>query len=69
MTEKELIRAAKTFKANCDANGDKLSFGDSCKVILLSRIIDKEREEFSPKELELVLKLVQNPKKAWYRFF
>jgi hypothetical protein len=69
MTEKELIRAAKTFKANCDANGDKLTFADSCKVVLLSRIIDKEREEFSPKELELVLMLVRNPRKAWYRFW
>jgi len=67
MTEKELINRVKVFQGNCLLNGDKISFGDCCKVILLSELIARGRE-LSASEMQLVLKLIRDGK-AWYRFW
>ena len=75
MTERELITAAQIFMANCGANKMKISFADSLKVVLMSKLLEKNpnmygaKEEFSPGELELILRLIQNRKRAWYRFW
>jgi len=65
MTERELIYAAKVFQGNCGANGDKISFGESCKVVLLARLVDNSRN-FTISELELLLQMIRN-KKPWYK--
>ena len=67
MTETELIIAAKVFRGNSLLNGDKISYSDSLKVVLLSRLIDNGKE-FSPGELELILRLIRN-RKPWYQFW
>lgn len=48
ITEKQLINSAKIFQSNCRLNGDKVSFSDACKVVLLAEISN----QFSTKELE-----------------
>jgi hypothetical protein len=68
MTERELILRAKTFRANSYANSDKITYADALKVVLLSELVDRGKE-FSAGELELILKLVQMKKRAWYRFW
>lgn len=68
LTEKELVNQAKVFQGNCLLNGDRITFIDSCKVIILSKILERGRDELSNAEMELVLKLIRD-KKAWYRFW
>lgn len=59
---------------NCGGNNERISFSDSLKVVCMSELIDKkpnkhgEHAEFTPGEMELILRLVQN-KKPWYKFW
>lgn len=72
MTEKELVTAAQIFQANCGMNKIKISFSDSCKVVLLSRLVDQGRE-FTSGELNLLLRLIQGKGRWrynwWYKFW
>lgn len=67
MIEKDLIHRAKVFQGNSRLNGDKISYQDCLKVVLLSDLVDSKRE-FTTGEMELILRLVQN-KKPWYKFW
>ena len=68
LTERDLIHSAKVFRNNCGANGDNISFIDACKVVILSKILERGRDELTNAEMELVLKLIRD-KKAWYKFW
>lgn len=68
MTEKELINSVQVFRGNCLLNGDKISFADACKVVLLSRILDN-RNAFTTREMEVLLKLVQGKRIYWWKFW
>jgi hypothetical protein len=69
MTEKELIIAAKIFRANCGANGDEISYTDSLKIVLLSKIVEgRDRDPLSQGEMELVARLITT-KNPWYKFW
>jgi hypothetical protein len=72
MTERELIIAAKIFQANCGANGNKVSFADSCKVVILSAIAGKIRENgyvASHAEIYILLELMETYRRPWYMFW
>jgi hypothetical protein len=68
LTEKQMINSVKVFQGNCLLNGDKISFADACKVVLLSKLVDQERNFTNP-EMEILLLLVQGRKKVWYKFW
>lgn len=62
-SEKELIRRAKTFRANCAANGDKLSFAESCQIVLLCEFIDKNVSGIDA--IELFDKVIRKKSRLW----
>jgi hypothetical protein len=68
ITEKELIIAAKTFRANCIANGDKMPFPDACKIVLLAEIAGCGVANMSPEELAWVCRkiIIARP---WWKFW
>lgn len=77
MTERELINSAKIFQANCGANGNRVSFADSCKVVLLSHIeirlgssgllpIEHKQTELLFKSVFDLMKTYQRP---WWKFW
>jgi hypothetical protein len=40
MTQNELFIRAKNFRQSCYDNKEKVSFGDSCKVVLLAELTE-----------------------------
>jgi hypothetical protein len=69
MTEKELIHRAKVFQANSGMNGDKVSYSDACKIVLLSEIVGRGYG-FAPGKYELVLiARLLKASQPWYRFW
>jgi hypothetical protein len=74
ITEKDLLHRAKVFLNNCGGNNEKISFGESLKVILLSELLDRKPDrygnivQFTPGELDLIFKLIKD-KKPWYKFW
>lgn len=74
MNEKELVNSAKIFQGNQLLNGEKISYADCLKVILLSKMLERKSamgvaDAFTTGEMELILKLIQGRKRAWYKFW
>jgi hypothetical protein len=43
MTDKELTIRAKTLKGNLILDGEKISFSDACKIVLISEFYNMEK--------------------------
>jgi hypothetical protein len=72
MTERELVIAAKIFQANSGANGHKVSFADSCKIVILSAINEKiEFRGYSVSQTEIyeMFELMETYQRPWWKFW
>jgi hypothetical protein len=72
MTERELINSAKIFQANCGANGNKVSFADACKVVILSTIEGKVNSNgyiASQAEIYILFELMETYQRPWWKFW
>jgi len=65
ITEKELIRAAKTFRANCIADGDKMTLADACKIVLLTELFSRDH---TLEQTIAYYRMVNDPR-PWWKFW
>jgi hypothetical protein len=65
ITEKELIIAAKTFRANCIANSEKMSFEEACKIVLLSEMSERI---LNPVDMQRLINTIYH-QRHWHRWW